>query len=188
VLETLSGLKSNFGVLINHLRVGGKAARSGVVRIPNATCIRARNAADTADVDLVCTDASNNVVVGGVTMLALASGEYTPTLTGVANVAASTSAPAQYLRVGNVVSVWGAVSIDPTAAGSTQLGISLPIASNLAAITDLSGTGGRQDGSASDTQPVFIYGDVTNDRAEMIFPAISTANRAVYYTFAYKVI
>jgi hypothetical protein len=56
------------------------------------------------------------------------SGTYTPTLTNGANVAASSAAVAAYTRIGNVVSVSGQLTIDPTAASTiTELTMSLPV-------------------------------------------------------------
>lgn len=74
--------------------------------------------------------------------IGLASGTYTPTLTNEANVVASTATPFYFLRVGDVVSGGGRVTIAPAAA-STQsfLQISLPIHSDFANAGDCSGTG-----------------------------------------------
>ena len=71
----------------------------------------------------------------------LGAGSYTPTLTGVTNVAASTAYACQWMRVRDVVTVSGKVDVDPTVVGSTKLGISLPIASNLSAAEQCAGVG-----------------------------------------------
>lgn len=61
----------------------------------------------------------------------LASGTYSMTTTNVANITSSAGGPCQWMRVGNVVTVSGALTFTPTSAGvSTQLRISLPIASD----------------------------------------------------------
>jgi hypothetical protein len=58
------------------------------------------------------------------------SGTYTPTLAAVYNVASSGSYVCQYMRVGNVVTVGGAVEFAATAANTwTRISISLPISS-----------------------------------------------------------
>lgn len=115
---------------------------------------------------------------------AIVAGTYTPTLTGVANVAASTPYSCQYARVGSVVTVSGRVDVDPTAATTTQLGISLPVASNLANANECAGAGN----SVNVVIPAAIYGDATNNRAEMAWVATDTANQAVYFTFTYRII
>jgi hypothetical protein len=114
------------------------------------------------------------------------SGTYTPTLTNTTNVAASSAGVAQYMRVGNVVTVSGQVDIDPTATGDTIMGVSLPVASNLTAQTTCAGTFISLSGATF--QGGSIYGDSTNDRATFRFVASSTANFAFQYHFTYRVI
>lgn len=115
------------------------------------------------------------------------SGTYTPTLTGVANVGASTAYVCQYLRVGNVVTVSGKVDVDPTLGISTttQLGITLPIASNFGALEQCAGTASSP---AIATQQGGIYADAANDRAQLDFKAIDPNNNSWYFTFTYQII
>jgi len=117
----------------------------------------------------------------------LASGVYTPTLTNVTNITASTAFQCQYCRVGTVVTVSGKVDIDPTAATAlTQLGISLPIASNFGAAEDCGGTAAA---AAVAGYSAGIYGDLTNDRASLDFTtAADAANRTWNFIFSYRVI
>jgi len=137
--------------------------------------------------DSVLVRGSDNVVVlraqsdlGG----GLLSETYTPTLTNVANVAASTAYSCQYSRVGTVVTVSGEVDIDPTTTITlTQLGISLPIASNLAATNELGGT------SADDLGTVArVAADFTNDRAEVRMTPTDVTNRRFSFTFTYRIL
>lgn len=113
------------------------------------------------------------------------SGTYTPTLTSVANVAASTAYQSQYMRVGNTVTVSGRLDIDPTATGNTQLGISLPVASNFGAVEDCAGTA-FASGIAG--MGAAIRADSTNDRAELVYIAVDITNQPLYFTFTYQVI
>lgn len=118
--------------------------------------------------------------------LNLASGVYTPTLTNVANLDGSTAFECQYLRVGSVVTVSGKVSVDPTTtATSTQLGISLPIASNLGAEEDCAGTAFA---SAIASQGAAIKADATNNRAQMQWIAGDVTNQLLFFSFTYQVI
>lgn len=136
------------------------------------------------------TSAHNNAgAVTGTTNQYFCSGTYTPTLTNVTNIAASTSAKAQWMRVGNVVTVSGQVQIDATAATAyTQLGISLPIASNLALATDLSGTAACQSGPAIQLVGS-VKGDLTNDRAALeYFVGADAGNLPYSYHFTYEII
>ena len=72
----------------------------------------------------------------------LSNGTYTPTLTAVTNVAASTANACQWLRVGNTVTVSGSVAVTATAVSTdTEIGISIPVASNFARGANVGGTG-----------------------------------------------
>lgn len=113
------------------------------------------------------------------------SGTYTPTLTNVANLDGSTAYACQWLRVGNVVTVSGRVDADPTAAGAVQLGVSLPIASNLANARECAGTA-VAPGVAG--LCAAVVGDATNDRAEFQWIAVDTTNQAFYFSFTYQII
>lgn len=113
-------------------------------------------------------------------------GVYTPTLTNVANLSASTAFQAHYTRVGDVVLVSGKVSVDPTTTlTATELGISLPIASNLGAEEDC---GGVAFASAIAGQGAAIRGDATNNRAAMVWLASDVTNQPMHFIFQYRVI
>lgn len=139
-------------------------------------------------VNLASSDAvTGTLAVGnGGTGVTAPSGVYTPTLTNVANLDASTNYECQYLRVGNTVIVSGKVDVDPTlTATSTQLGISLPIASNLGAVEDCAGTAFA---SAIAGQGAAILGDAANNRAQMEWVSTDVTNQPMYFTFTYQVI
>jgi len=121
----------------------------------------------------------------GTSLQFIASGTYTPTLTNTTNVAASTAFQCQWMRVGNVVTVSGRVSVDPTAAGATVLGISLPLASNIGAVEDCAGTAFA---NAVAGQGAAIWGDATNDRASMEWVAVDLTNQGMSFTFTYEII
>lgn len=131
----------------------------------------------------ITTNASTDTIT--LTVPTVASGTYTPTLTNTTNLAASTAYQCQYLRVDNTVTVSGRVDVDPTGAGQTVLGISLPIASNIGATEDV---GGVASTIAVASQCAGIYGDTANDRATMEWVAVDLANRAMFFTFSYQVI
>jgi hypothetical protein len=119
-------------------------------------------------------------------ILGLAYGTYTPTLTNVANLDASTAYECQYLKVGNTVVVSGKVDLDPTTTlTSTQLGISLPVASNIGSLQDV---GGVAFASGVVSQGASILGDVSNDRAQLQFICSDVTNQAMYFIFSYQVI
>jgi hypothetical protein len=113
-------------------------------------------------------------------------GTYTPTLTNLANIDASTAYLMTYMRVGSAVLVAGQVDVDPTAAGTyTQLGISLPVASNFANIFEAGGVG-NTPGVAS--YPGTVYADASNNRAELAFTSLDGTNRQWWIFFMYRII
>lgn len=114
------------------------------------------------------------------------SGTYTPTLTSVANVSASTAFSCQYMRVGAVVTVSGAVAVTPTLLATlTTLGISLPVASALAATQNLAGTANSASvASASGA----VLGDTSNARASLSMISVGTGSETFYFDFTYQVI
>lgn len=117
----------------------------------------------------------------------LASGTYTPTLTNVTNVDSSIPSPAQWMRVGNTVTVSGRVDIDPTVGATTltRVDMSLPVASNFTAATNLGGAGGTLQVPIT---TALLSADVTNDRAIFQFYSNGTSSIACLYTYTYTVI
>lgn len=114
-----------------------------------------------------------------------ASGTYTPTLTPVLNIEAATPSTCQYMRVGSVVTVSGYINMDATATGATQLGISLPIASDFAAVEQCAGTGYS---STIVSEGCAILGDLTNNRAEMNWNTSTAASQRFFFTFTYLIV
>jgi hypothetical protein len=114
----------------------------------------------------------------------LTEGSYTPTLTGVANVAASTAYVTWYYRVGNRVHVFGQVSVDPTSASTlVQLGISLPVASTFSTSSELSGTAVSTGVAGLNGR---IIADGGNNRAELQIFTSDAANQTYAFEFSYK--
>lgn len=116
------------------------------------------------------------------------TGKYTPTLTNVANLDASTAYECQWLRVQDMVTVSGKVEVDPTApAVATQLGISLPpfAPSNFGAEEDL---GGAAACPTIAGQSAAIRADAANDRAEMVWIAGDVTNQPMFFSFTYQMI
>lgn len=118
--------------------------------------------------------------------LALAQGTYTPTLSNTTNVAGSTAYVTGYYRVGGMVTVSGKIDIDATLAASTatELGISLPIASNLVGEED---AGGAAVSDSVASLSARIKADATNDRVSVVFKALSLANDSYSFEFSYQV-
>lgn len=118
--------------------------------------------------------------------ITITSGTYAPALFIVANLDATpTPFTAQYIRVGNTITVSGKVLVNPTTTLTlTQLGISLPVASLL---TQQEQVGGTASASGIASQSAAIRGDATNDRAEMAWIATDVTDQPMYFTFTYLV-
>lgn len=125
-------------------------------------------------------DFGNGLVVGAT---------YTPSssagVTAVTNVDAATPDQAHYIRIGTTVIVFGRVAVNPTLASATVVGISLPVASNLALAANLHGLATAV--SAAENAG-YLEADPTNDKALLKFTAVSTSSVDWLYSFAYKVI
>lgn len=115
----------------------------------------------------------------------LKSGTYTPTLTSVSNVTSTTQVACQYLRVGACVTVSGSLYVTPTAAASTgtQIGISLPVASNFANFYEAAGVSSDNNGISGN-----VAADATNNRAQLEFLNTASGERLVVFHFTYQVI
>jgi hypothetical protein len=144
---------------------------------------------------IVVQNATNKVRIGGNDLSSAVTNAYiratpdsytyTPTLTNTANLDGSTAFLCQYMRVDNTVTVSGLANIDPTAATTVQLGISLPIASNFGSSQEAAGNGHTQ---ASQNEHFLVYADAVNDRVVLEGVASSTTNHAVWFHFTYQVI
>lgn len=119
----------------------------------------------------------------------LTSGTWTPTLTGVANVDGTpTLLHSTYHQIGSVVYCQLTLSVDPTAtATQTEVGVSLPVASNFTGSNDASGQGA---GSTGNGKAVYVQAisDSTNDRATVIFESASTSASIITVSFQYNVL
>lgn len=153
-----------------------------------------RSTAGAGDVEeIICTAAARSIlddatVIAILTTLGVSVGSYTPTLTGVSNVAASTARPCHWIRVLDYVWIFGAFQAQATAANTdTSLGISLPIASDITnVLTDVAGSGGCTS-SSNFGLGVTVLGDITNDRMEARWRTPVTSNQTYYFTAGYKV-
>jgi hypothetical protein len=129
---------------------------------------------------------NNAGAVTGATNQYIASGTYTPTLTNVTNVAASTARLCQWTRVGNVVTVSGQLDIDlTTTLLASEVGMSLPIASAFTTAFQLGG-----NASAVAFQSCWaIQADATNDRAQFMATGIASVTNDTYtFHFTYTVV
>ena len=117
----------------------------------------------------------------------LAAGTWSASFTNVANLDSTPSGTTgTYLRVGNTVTASGVVTVNPTlTATSTQVGISLPVASNFANASECAGSAFSP---AVAGQGAAIIGDAANNRAQMQWIASDINAQDMYFSFTYQVI
>lgn len=113
------------------------------------------------------------------------TGTYEPTSYNVTNVSASTpNAFVKYYRVGDMVTVYGSMDVDPTAAGATEVDFDLPFASNMTRADDCVGVASSTNISG---EVLTITGDTTNDRVQVRWVTVDISNRTIYFHFSYQV-
>lgn len=152
-----------------------------------ATSFKSANAIGVADMvwfQIARVTTGGDLTIGGnFTAGNFLTGTYTPSLTAVANVAASSAVTATYTRTGTTVTVLGQISITATTANTnTQLRVSLPIASNISAVQSVGGAGASVTAGTYGAG-VGINGDATNDAA--VFNLRPTVNTSVAYAFSF---
>ena len=122
--------------------------------------------------------------VTGSTNQYVASGKYSPTLSSIANLDGATTYQAQWLRVGNVVSVSGKTDVNPTLTATvTRLGFTLPIASALVNEEDCAGSAAA---SGIAGQSAAIRAEPTNDQSEMVWIAGDITVQPMFYSYQYE--
>lgn len=118
------------------------------------------------------------------------SGSYLPTASAESNLDASvTPTEAQYMRVGNVVTVSGGFNADATGGGPTSFELSLPISGDISNIHSISGVGHSGELYFGTVQ---IRANTTNKTAEFVFTVTETdvdLNDHYYsYSFTYTLL
>ena len=150
------------------------------------------NFAGAASVALNIGNASGTTTVAGPLTVNTAGGNvtwgvYTPTRSAEANLDANvTPSEAQYMRVGNTVTVSGRFTADPTlTATATSFELTLPVSSNIGAVEDAAGVAfcGTIAGMGA-----AITGSVANNTAVFTWVASDVTSQSWSYTYSYQVI
>jgi hypothetical protein len=117
----------------------------------------------------------------------LTSGTYTPVITNTSNAdSAAIVGVAQWIRVGDMITVSGRITIDPTSAGVVTFNISIPTASAFASSQNCNGVAILIQGSTIGSGT--ISADAVNDIAYMQFASTSASAHGGTFTFTYQVI
>jgi hypothetical protein len=126
---------------------------------------------------------------------ALEWGTYTPTFTSnasgvvtTANITLLSSSLFHFKRVGNIVTVSGAVNCNASSAGIADFRVTLPITSNLDGTGDVAGTCVRGTSDAvSSASAGLVLGDTTNDCAQVKVNIANTGGEVVRMMFQYLI-
>lgn len=117
---------------------------------------------------------------------ALDYGVYTPALVAGANVSAVTPAPCQWMRVGQVVTVSGQITVTITLVSTaTTVNIPLPVPSAFSAAGQCGG-GAESAGTAGASAA--IAADPTTGQAQVSFISFATGAQTLSFTFTYLVV
>lgn len=139
---------------------------------------------------------NNAGAVTGTTNQYVASGTYSPTISGGGNITSPTlGGSAKWMRVGNVVHVCvtcsGTVTADSTL---SVIGITLPIASNFTVFSDCIGTATANvtaGNYARDAQAAAVQGSAASDIAQIVFTSqVGSAGTVRTFTavFLYEIL
>lgn len=129
---------------------------------------------------------NNSGAVTGTANQYVASGTYTPTIANNVNLDSNpTALTAQWIRVGNVVTVSGGIdNIDQTAGATlTSFTATLPIASDLTVVENVSGVGTANTLNVA----INISADVTANIAYFVFLSSGTGVLEINYTYTYLI-
>jgi hypothetical protein len=117
---------------------------------------------------------------------ALADRTYTPTTAASTNCDSVTWGLWRWIRVGQRVTAFGSVSIDPTAASTVTVNFNAPVASAFTNSNQASGHGNSVTGTPT-TQPTMIA-DATNDNIQLIFIPAATTSQSFFCSLMYDVV
>src|ERR1035437_10266483 len=129
------------------------------------------------------TTINSNLIVTGTTSFGTGS-TYTPIITNIANISASTAYQCQYVVYQNSCSVSGKINLSPVnVSAESILNISLPTSSNIVAEENCSGTANcRQFDNGG-----VIFGNITGNTAELNFICVAAVNNDMFFSFIYKI-
>lgn len=138
-------------------------------------------------------DATAVAIAGSMTLGGGISGAniyntYTPTLTGITNVASTVANLSGWIRIGNAVIVFTRLTVTATASGAlTEVSCSLPVASDFSNANQCVGAGAIIS-TTTEVGAVGVQADAVNDVATFRFVSTSTAARVYTVMFGYIVI
>lgn len=159
----------------SNINIGG-ASTNPVVNLVSSPSV---NAFTTSGITTINSD----LIVTGTTSFGTGS-TYTPIITNVANISASTVYQCQYIIYQNSCAVSGKVNLSPVSVAVTSiLNLSLPASSNILAEENCSGTINCREFDSGGV----ILGNITGNTAEINFITTAAVNKDMFFSFIYKI-
>jgi hypothetical protein len=123
----------------------------------------------------------------GVPITDINCGTYTPVRSAEANLDANvTTFQCQFMRIGNVVTVSGRFTADPTTTlTATSFELTLPVASNFGAVEDAAGTAFCGTNAGEGVQ---ISASVANDKLVFAWTPVAVTSQTFSFSATYEVI
>jgi hypothetical protein len=182
-IPTISGTSGSSNGFLQFYPAGSTSGvkmalvRTGQLKLPSYTSSSAFTGTSVAT---LAVDAAGDVITIA-PQQTTASGTYTPTWSGLANVDSVTAFSCQYMRFGDTVTVSGWVTINATADNTpTSLSFSLPINSATSSVNYLNGTGVAQGGGPAAS----LSGYASNFGEFEVIPAVDTdVNYSFIFTY-----
>jgi hypothetical protein len=131
--------------------------------------------------------ATKAYVDASVSVVGASSGTYTPVITNTSNAdAAAIVGASHWVRVGDMITVSGRITIDPTSSGLVTLNISIPTASAFTSSQNCNGVAILIQGSTIGSGT--ISADAVNNIAYLQFASTSASGHGGTFTFTYQVL
>lgn len=114
----------------------------------------------------------------------ITSGIYLPTAANVSNTSAITIDTAQFMRVGNVVTVSGRIAFTNTLNSPSQISITLPVATVVSSVRNVAGVGNENTAMKS----AIIRGRTGTNDALLEVDGLNSSTYTIYYTYTYRIL
>ena len=182
--ETTYGVAKAVGTSTDYARADHT---HGTMATPTKTTVGLGNVDNTSDANKPVSTAQQTALDLKANTSSFANGVYTPTRSAEVNMDENVSmSEAQYLRVGSTVTVSGQFTANPTlTATATSFEMTLPVASNIGAVEDVSGVAVC---GAIASMSAAIAGVVANDTAKVSWVATDPNSNTWSYTFSFQII